>query len=110
MSGSGVAHFTATDGYAQIVPPQLGDGKPWVLASGVAELLIAATLIPRRTRRASAYVCIVLLVVVFPANIYAAIDGGYKMLDKPFDQPAVAWARLPFQTLFIWMAHQAAKS
>ena len=99
----GIAHFVATDTEMRIVPPYV----PWprfaVLASGVFELLGAAGLLWRPTRRAAAVGLFLLTILVTPAHVY--------MLQRPelFDVPY--WAlllRLPLQAallaLIAWIA------
>ena len=44
---------------------------------------------------------ILLLVAVYPANIYLALTNGAAMNTTPF----IAWARLPFQFVFIGLAY-----
>jgi uncharacterized membrane protein len=46
---------------------------------------------------------------VFPANVWAALQGGMQGLDAPFDSAAVAWARLPLQIPMIWWASEVAR-
>lgn len=104
MGGSGFLHLVRPEPYARIVPPALGSPSFWVLASGVAELAVAALLLPPRTRRLGATACIVLLVAVSPANVHAALEGGYQGFRPPFDSAAAAWLRLPLQLVLIWWA------
>ncbi len=45
----------------------------------------------------------VLLVVIFPGNVKAALDGGMRGAPAPFDSAAFAWVRLPLQVpLVTW--------
>ena len=46
-----------------------------------------------------------LFVVVYPANVYMAWDWR----DRPMSEQLVAYTRLPFQFLFIWLAWRVAK-
>ncbi len=103
MGGSGVLHFTATAAYARIVPHALPRADAWVQASGAAELAIAALLLHPRTRRRGGMATVALLLVVFPANIQMAIDGGISGAGFPMGSALVAWARLPLQVpLILW--------
>lgn len=97
----GVAHFSATELEMTIVPP----GLPWpreiVWVSGAFELLGAAGLLWRPTRRAAGIGLFVLTLAVTPAHFY--------MLQHPerFAVPVWAlWLRLPIQvallTLIVW--------
>ena len=102
LTATGTTHFAIPAPYARIVPRPLGAPYRWVYASGVAELAVAAALLPRRTRRASARAATVLFVVVFPANVKMALDSGgnpsraYRVgtwLRLPLQLPLVLWAR-----------------
>ena len=99
----GIAHFIATDAEMRIVPPYVPWPRGVVLASGVFELLGAAGLLWRPTRRAGAVGLFLLTILVTPAHVY--------MLQRPelFDVPY--WAlllRLPLQAallaLIAWIA------
>ena len=104
LAAAGVTHFAAPRPYEEIVPPALGSSSFWVQVSGVAELLCAVGLLPEKTRRAAAAATALLLVLVFPANVYMALQGGLRA-------PAwVAWLRLPLQLPLIWWALQVRRS
>jgi uncharacterized membrane protein len=68
--GAGVNHFVNPDFYLRIMPPYLNYHLPLVYISGVAEIVLGVMLlIPQFTRKA-AWGIILLLIAVFPANIY----------------------------------------
>jgi uncharacterized membrane protein len=104
LGAAGAAHFVRPEPFDSIVPPVLGEPRPWVLISGVAEIACAGLLASAKTRRLGALAAIVLFVAVFPANVYAALTGGYSGLPEPFNTAAAAYARLPLQALLIWWA------
>jgi uncharacterized membrane protein len=96
---AGSAHFIAPRAYLSIVPSYL----PWpaglIALSGAAEILGGLGVFFRSTRRAAGWWLIVLLIAVFPANIYATSTG---MTIAGHAVPAgMLWARLPFQLLLI---------
>lgn len=93
MVTGGSAHFAAPDVYARIVPGALGDPRPWVVASGVAEVAAGVLLAVPQTRRIGGAVTAVVLVAVFPANVKMALDSG-----------GIWWARLPLQLPLVWWA------
>lgn len=98
----GVAHFVFTEAQMRIVPPWIPWPRAVVLASGVLELLGAAGLLLRPTRRAAAWGLFALTLAVTPANVY--------MLEQASAFPAVPYwalvARLPLQLVLlglIWL-------
>lgn len=103
MVGSGVLHFAAPRGYEPLVPPVLGDPRPWVLGSGVAELVAGALLAVPGTRRAGAWATAAVLLGVWPGNWWMALEGGYPGVEGPAGDALVAWARVPLQLpLLAW--------
>ncbi len=107
MGAAGVAHFVIPSFYERIVPKFIGHERAVVQWSGVAELLCAAMLVIPRTRRLGAWITLVLLVAVYPANIQMAVDAG-----TPHDPESwVAWLRLPLQLpMWVWAVRVARRS
>lgn len=96
---TGTWHFVSPAGFESIVPTVLVSPAFWVYASGVVELGSALALLLRRTRRVAGWVCVVLFVAVYPANVKMALDsleGNGSVL--------VAWLRLPLQVPLILLA------
>ena len=94
----GIAHFAYTAAEMRIVPPWFPWPRAAVLASGVFELLGAAGLLWRPTRRAAGLGLVALTLAVTPAHIY--------MLQRPdlFGVPvALLWLRLPVQVGLLWL-------
>ena len=103
----GIAHFVATAAEMRVVPPYIPWPRAAVLLSGVLEILGAAGLVWRATRRAAGLGLFALTLAVTPVHIY--------MLQVPelFNVPYWALlARLPLQVallaLIAWStAHNA---
>ena len=93
----GVAHFVFTETQMRIVPPSIPWPRAAVLVSGVFELLGAAGLLWRPTRRAAGWGLIALTLAVTPANLH--------MLQIADQFPAVPYTllvlRLPFQLVLL---------
>lgn len=93
----GIAHFVATATEMRIVPPYIPWPRAMVLISGAFELLGAAGLLWKPTRRAAGIGLFLLTIAVTPANIY--------MLQEPQLFPSVPyWAlilRLPLQVALL---------
>jgi uncharacterized membrane protein len=102
---AGALHFVAPTVYEQVVPPGFPRPLGLVYLSGVAEVVLGLGVLFERTRRASAWGLVALLVAVFPANVYAAtaddldLQGVPERLRDPPD--AVLWARLPLQAVLV---------
>lgn len=108
LAVTGVTHFAAPRMYERIIPHALGAEAFWVSASGAAELTGAALLVLPRTRRLGAWWVAAVLVLVFPANVQMALDGGMEGASWPLGSPVVAWLRLPIQVpLVLWAVHEA---
>ena len=94
----GAAHFVATGLEMRIVPAWVPWPRTVVLVSGGFELLGAAGLLWRPTRRSAGIGLFVLTLAVTPAHIY--------MLQRPdlFGVPIWAlWLRLPLQVGLLWL-------
>jgi uncharacterized membrane protein len=94
-----VAHFTSI-GYdmARMIPPPF-TGAMWIVyLTGVLEALGAIGLLTKRYRRPAAICLVLLLLAMFPANVYAAI-AGVQLRGKP---ASALWWRTPLQ--FFWIA------
>ena len=70
---AGSAHFVFPDAYARIVPPLLPQPKVLVLVSGITAIAGGIGILVPKTRRMAAFGLVVLLIAVFPANIYMAV-------------------------------------
>jgi uncharacterized membrane protein len=99
----GIAHFAATQAEMRVVLPYIPWPRAAVLVSGGFELLGAAGLLWRTTRRAAGLGLCALTVAVTPVHVY--------MLQRPELFPVPYWAlllRLPLQAallaLIAWSA------
>ena len=98
----GTNHFLNPEWFTQIVPPVLAKiDLELVYLSGVCEILFGVLLLIEKTRNIAAWGLIATLAAVFPANIYLAQTNGFAMDTTS----AIAWYRLPFQSLFIVLAY-----
>ncbi len=99
---AGFLHFLFPQPYIRMVPPLL----PWpmdiVCVSGVAEILGGLGLLYSRSRRFAAWGLVLLLITVFPANIYMAVAHVHYagLLGQSWAQ----WLRLPLQLPLIYWA------
>jgi uncharacterized membrane protein len=97
---TGTLHLIVPAPFDAIVPRTLPGGpRFWTLASGVAELGVAAAVAAPRTRRLGGTAAAMLFVAVFPANVRMARDWSHRSPGAR----AAAWGRLPLQVpLIAW--------
>lgn len=108
MALAGSAHFIVPGSYERIVPRLLGHPSFWVRASGVAECGCAALLAVRRTSVLGGWATAALFVIVVPANVQMAIDGGIAGAGFPANSAILSWVRVPLQIpLILWAASVA---
>ena len=103
---AGVKHFSESDYFLKIMPPYISYHLELVYISGAFEILLGIMLIFNKTRYLACWGLILLLIAIFPANIYLAQTNG-NLLDI---SPIVAWGRLPFQAIFIGIAYWHSKN
>ena len=96
----GIKHFINAEWFMQIMPPYLPYHKALIYLSGAFEIILGLMLLLKKTRFFAAWGLIVLLIAVFPANIYLAQTNGAAINISP----VLAWGRLPFQAVFIALA------
>lgn len=70
---TGIGHFTDADSMAQMLPPWVPAGFAIIYLTGVLEFVIAIGFLFSRFRRLTGWITATMLVLFFPANIYAAI-------------------------------------
>ena len=110
LAGAGTLHVVTPRPFDSLIPGWLGSPRPWVIASGVAELLCAAALAAPPTRRRGAIATAALFVAVFPGNVVMALHSHAGAFDVAHN-PVVAWGRLPLQVpLVLWALAVAAES
>ena len=100
---AGIAHFLKPGMYKRIVPPFIRYPLTVVYLSGIAEFLLGLGLLTESLRSASARGLIILLVLIFPANIYMAVSQKFRKIPR-----WLLYLRLPLQGVLIWWAWQYA--
>ena len=101
----GIQHFTnPVDPFLYIIPPALKSiGLELVYISGYFEIVLGVLLLIPKTRKIAALGLILLLIAVYPANLYLAF---YELPQKltGYDPFTVSWVRLPMQFIFLGLA------
>ena len=105
----GIQHFLDPAWFVQIMPPYLPLHYEAVYLSGFFEILFGVMLLFQKTRYFAAWGLILLLIAVYPANIYLAFN---EVPQKALGISAFAasWARLPIQFIFIGLAYWHSKN
>ncbi len=104
LGGSGVLHLVRPRTYEWLVPPELGDARAWVYASGVAEIGTAGLMAVPATRRAGGWAAAALLVAFLPAHLHT-----FRVVPRRALPMTVAAVRLPLQAPLIRIALRVAR-
>ena len=105
----GFQHFTDPDWFVKIMPPYLPMHYEAVYVSGVFEILLGAMLLFKQTRYIAAWGLILLLLAVYPANIYLAFNSTPQEAIG-ISAFAASWVRLPIQFIFWGIAYWHSKN
>ena len=104
----GIRHFIDPDFFLAIMPNYLTFHLEFVYLSGIAEVVLGLMLLSKKTRKTGAIGIIILLILVFPANIHLVqSELSQSLLDVTKSQSIY---RLPFQGLFILIAYWHSKN
>ena len=104
----GVRHFIDPDFFLAIMPNYLTFHLEFVYLSGLAEVILGLMLLSKKTRKTGAIGLIILLILVFPANIHLVqSELSQSLLGVTREQAVI---RLPFQALFIMIAYWHSKN
>ena len=103
----GIKHFTNTDFFVTIVPPIINWKKEAVLISGFIEVMLGVLLLFNQTRKLAAWGIILLLITVFPANIYLYISEFAREIISISKYQALF--RMPFQIPLMIIAYWHSK-
>lgn len=95
--GAGITHFVAPEAFVRIVPPWLPAPLLLVYLSGAAEIAGGLGLLLPATRRWAAWGLVLLLIAVFPANVYMLQSHGAGLKVPLW----ALWLRLPLQAVLI---------
>ena len=99
----GIKHFIEPDYFLSIIPPYLPFHIELVYISGFFEILFGLMILFPKYRYYGSIGLILLLIAVFPANIYLAQSKEAQEAIGASQQIAI-W-RLPIQGILIWIAY-----
>lgn len=112
-----VLHFRATDKLVAITPDWVPFPREIVLATGLLELILAATLLIPSLRKASGIAIALYVLAVWPANIKHAFepvlvspipDSWWYHAPRLALQPVIAWWALYAARVIDWPFRRAA--
>ena len=106
----GMKHFIEPNWFLHIIPPLLSPiGLELVYLSGYYEIVFGTMLIVPMFRKMGAYFLILLLLAVYPANLYLAFYDQPQQLIG-ISSFAASWIRLPIQFIFLGLAYWHSKN
>ena len=98
-----VGHVVMTDDMAAMLPAIVPARHLVIYATGLLEVALAVGLVIPHFRKLTGWMCIAVLVLFFPANIYAALNsvgpGGHQM------GPIYLLIRGPLQLLLVFWGY-----
>jgi uncharacterized membrane protein len=97
---TGATHFSGMKhGYAAMLPGPISGNLGIIYLTGALQIAGSVGLLVPRTRRLAGICLALLLVAMFPGNVYAAVN------EVPFrgEAPTPLWLRTPIQLFFIGM-------
>jgi len=101
----GIQHFIDPNWFLYIIPPLLAPiGLELVYISGLFEIILGLMLLYPDSRKIACYGLILLLIAVYPANLYLAFyEEPQKLIG--ISGFAASWVRLPIQFIFLGLAY-----
>ena len=104
----GISHFYNTDFFLKIMPPSFPFHLESVYLSGFFEIIFGMGIMIKFFRKYASLGLILLLIAVYPANIYLAFNevAQNKIGISSF---MASWVRLPIQFILIGLAYLVSK-
>lgn len=104
----GISHFYNTDFFLKIMPPSFPLHLESVYLSGFFEIIFGMGIMIKFFRKYASWGLILLLIAVYPANIYLAFNevAQNKIGISSF---MASWVRLPIQFVLIGLAYFVSK-
>lgn len=93
----GLSHFNNPNFYVSIMPPYLPFQSELSYITGFFEIVGAIGLLFAQSRKIAGYGLLILLILIFPANIHMAMHPEYF----PEYSKLTIYLRLPLQLIFI---------
>ena len=104
-TAAGLNHFIHPAFYIRIMPQWLPYQPALVFISGICETVFGLLLLFSATRKIAAWLIIILLIAIFPANIQMMLNYWHNNNPRLW----ISIARLPLQAVLIWWAYSFTK-
>ena len=105
----GILHFIDPEWFLLIMPPFLSSiDLELIYISGFFEIILGLSLLYSKSRKLAAFGLILLLIAVYPANIYLAFNQKAQQLIG-ISSFMASWVRLPIQFIFLGLAYWHSK-
>ncbi|MDO6739405.1 hypothetical protein Q4548_16220 [Wenyingzhuangia sp. 2_MG-2023] len=97
-----IGHFIYTKGMSMMIPSAIPYKETLVHLTGVFEILVAISILIPKMKEISGWIFIIFLLLMLPANIYAAINN-VNFQKGTFNGNGITylWFRIPLQIFFI---------
>jgi len=99
----GINHFLKPNFFLEIVPPFIPFKLEVVFISGFFEIILGVSILFKKTRKLASLLIIVLLILVFPANIYLYMSETPRISLNITKSQALY--RMPFQLSLIIISY-----
>ncbi|MCB4799550.1 DoxX family protein [Tamlana sp. PT2-4] len=97
-----IGHFAFTKGMSMMIPKVIPFKSSFVYLTGIFEILLAIGLLIPKLKTISGWTLIIFLLLLLPANVYAAINHvNYQNGTFNGNGLVYLWFRIPLQILFI---------
>jgi len=101
-----IGHFVYTKGMSLMLPVYIPYRIPIIYITGILEVVLTIGLLVPDVRILSGWVLIVFLILILPANIYAAVRGlDYQTAKFDGNGLNYLYLRIPMQILFIFWTY-----
>jgi uncharacterized membrane protein len=104
LVSAATAHFVVPEWFVAYYPSYLPLANEAVAVSGIVEIVLAALLWIRQTRRLAWLAIMALMIVYIPVHVYVVTHHD-AITHPTFTIPLwLAWVRLPMQGVLVWWA------
>lgn len=103
---AGINHFVKPELYLKMMPSYIPFHAFCIYFSGICEVVLALLLIPIKTRKVTAWMIVIMLIVFFVIHVQ-------MLIDNLNNDNVIFWGsiiRIPIQFVLIWWAYLYTKN